>query len=195
MSNHIAEQEIKDLFRNNNQAVAEQLYRTYYYYCTSFILRSGGKEVDAQDVFQEALIVLYVKTQEKEFKLTASVKSLLYSICWRIWGNKLRKKGANQESLDHPKYSHIVDKLVIEADFLDNFLDRDKATYTQQISLKILRRMKEQCRKILFWRFVKRKSLDEIAEELGISRGQLKDRKSRCFKKFSSQIEPFIERF
>lgn len=195
MQNRPAEQNLKRLFLNNDQANAKRLYRTYYHYCTSFIIRSGGKEMDAQDVFQEALTVLYIKTQDSNFQLTASVQSLLYSICWKIWGNKLRKKGANQESLDNPKYSYILDKLSIEDNFIDKFLTKDKASHLQQKALQILRQMKGQCRKILFWRYVSRKTLDEIAEELEISRSQLKDRKSRCFKKFSSQMEPLIDEF
>ena len=49
------------------------------------ILAKGGTKDDAQDIFQEALIILYKKVNESEFKLTSKIGTYVYSVSRFLW--------------------------------------------------------------------------------------------------------------
>lgn len=57
-----------------------------------YILKNGGTNEDANDVFQDALVVLYKKLQLPDFKLTASINTYLHAVAQNIWMQELRRQ-------------------------------------------------------------------------------------------------------
>ena len=55
-----------------------------------YVQRNSGSLADAEDVFQETLLVLAEKVQQPDFRLTASLKTYLISIARNVWLNRLR---------------------------------------------------------------------------------------------------------
>ena len=56
------------------------------------ICSSGGSRQDAEEVFNDALLLLIEKVQEDNFQLTSKLSSFLYGINRFLWMNELRKK-------------------------------------------------------------------------------------------------------
>ena len=79
------------LKRNDNTA-----FRTVYKECLPMVVKhirlNNGNTEDAEDLFQEALIVLIRKLQEPGFELSSKLSSYLFSIVKKNWLYKLRGK-------------------------------------------------------------------------------------------------------
>src|SRR5579872_5820157 len=56
------------------------------------IRNNGGNRQDAEDIFQEALIILCRKVRETDFVLTAQLSTYLFRVCHLLWKDELRKK-------------------------------------------------------------------------------------------------------
>ena len=56
------------------------------------ICMSGGTKQEAEEIFNDALLLLIEKVQEQNFQLTSKLSSFLYGINRFLWMNELRKK-------------------------------------------------------------------------------------------------------
>lgn len=111
---------IKELQCNNRDAY-EILYLKYFPVITSYIKQNRGSDEDAQDVFQEAIIVLFEKVKHSDFVLTSSLSTYLFAISKNIWLKHLRNHKfvvINQ----FEETSHNTELLVseeVEVDFVE----------------------------------------------------------------------------
>lgn len=80
---------IKEL-QCNNKGAYEILYLKYFPVIASYIKQNRGSDEDAQDVFQEAVIVLLEKVKHSDFVLTSSLSTYLFAISKNIWLKHLR---------------------------------------------------------------------------------------------------------
>lgn len=69
-----------------------RLYRQGFPPVRRYIGRHGGTEQDAQDVFQDALILLYEQATGGTLTLTASASTYLSSISRNLWHQELRRR-------------------------------------------------------------------------------------------------------
>ena len=79
------------LLRNREQALT-QLYRRAFPLVRRLVLRQGGSVQNAQDVFQDALVVFYEQAVTGELVLTASASTYLLSIARHRWQHELRRR-------------------------------------------------------------------------------------------------------
>lgn len=79
------------LLRNREQALT-QLYRRAFPLVRRLVLRQGGSVQNAQDVFQNALVVFYEQAVTGELVLTASASTYLLSIARHRWQHELRRR-------------------------------------------------------------------------------------------------------
>ncbi|WP_433814005.1 RNA polymerase sigma factor [Flavobacterium johnsoniae] len=66
------------------------LYQFYFPSIALYVKQNQGNNEDAEDVFQEAIIVLFQKVNEPQFVLTSSLKTYLYAVSKNVWLKKLR---------------------------------------------------------------------------------------------------------
>ncbi|MEZ0541905.1 RNA polymerase sigma factor [Fibrella arboris] len=81
-----------DSLRLQDRAAYDVLYRLVMPSIVQYVQRNGGNVADAEDVFQETLMVLAEKVKDPDFRLTASLKTYLTSIAHHIWLNRLRAR-------------------------------------------------------------------------------------------------------
>jgi RNA polymerase sigma factor (sigma-70 family) len=79
------------LLADRTQALA-QLYRQGFPPVRRYVGRHGGSEQDAQDVFQDALIVLYEQATAGTLVLTAAASTYLLGISRNLWYHELRRR-------------------------------------------------------------------------------------------------------
>jgi len=89
-TNFSAHQEILDDLKGSNQKAFAVLYKLYYPTIKLFVLRNSGQEADAEDLFQDAMIILVEKLRKQEFYLTASLKNYVVAIVKHLWFKKMR---------------------------------------------------------------------------------------------------------
>ncbi len=86
----IPDKELLLRLKAGDQEAFKFLYGSYFPYVTFFVLKNKGSQHDAEDVFQETMLVLLKKVDDPEFALHASLKTYLYAIAKNIWLKKIR---------------------------------------------------------------------------------------------------------
>lgn len=148
----------------------EAIYRDYFPRISTFIRQNSGSDSAAQDVFQDALVVLYKKVKSPDFKLTSSLYTFLYAICRNLWLKKLRKSGNEGVTLEG------------DVEYIDENVEEEELTREAQYQLyrKKFRELGEGCRKLLQLSMAG-KRMREIVAQLGMSSEQYaRKRKFQC---------------
>jgi len=67
--------------RTDNNFTFGKLYKDNFYKISKFVQNNNGNEADAEDLFQDAMMVLVEKLRQDQFQLTASIDAYVYAIC------------------------------------------------------------------------------------------------------------------
>jgi DNA-directed RNA polymerase specialized sigma24 family protein len=73
----IPDNTLLDKLKAEDSSSFELLYKFYFPSVASYIKRNLGNNEDAEDIFQEAIIVLLHKVRQPDFVLTSSLKNYL----------------------------------------------------------------------------------------------------------------------
>lgn len=165
------DQEIIMLFRENElKRGIKAVYSSFPSIRKMVITNSGTKE-DAEDLFQEVLLVLIEKTKEENFELKSSLNTFLYAVARNLWLKALRKRG-NKASLELDENLAGVE--------LDLGIDEEKQTWAETA----LEQLGEKCRQLLLLFYYHRLSFESIAKKLDFKNDKVaKNQKYRCLEK------------
>jgi len=164
-------EEIIDGIRKRDNAIILYIYKTFYPLVRELVVRNHGKADDAKDVFQEAMVVIFRKTNEEEFKLQSSFTNYLYTVSRFIWLKILKRKRVFNE-----KIRDFIRPIDMESeDILDIEASLERKVYQHYFS-----RLGKDCREILTM-FYNEMSFREIALKLGKSSEEyIRKRKHAC---------------
>lgn len=159
--------EIIECLRNRQSYVVHWLSDRYMPMIRLMVYQKGGTTEDARDIFQDGLIIMLEKLDDKKFNLTCKFKTFLYCVCEHLWKTILEKRqsAANylnrrSEPESEKDFTDMIDYQMYEQIIQDVFKTLDP------ISKKIL---------TLYWQ---EKSLQEIADQFGYTYGYV--RKKKC---------------
>lgn len=156
--------------RSADREGIKAIYKEFLPRIRSFITRNGGSEADAEDVFQDALLLLFDKARKKDFVLSSAFYTFLYGICRNLWGSRLQKKSRTEVTLqDDFKYTK-------QEDIVFDMEEAEK----EGIFWDSFYQLKPDCQTILQL-FFNKKSMEEIATTLSLSSAAYaKKRKFLC---------------
>ena len=133
-----------------------------------YIGANSGTTDDAEDIFQDALVILCKKVQAPGFVLTAPIKTYLMAIVKNCWLQQLRqrKKLPGGQALD---------------DIADTTTNDEPVFITAQNAFALLG---EKCRQLLILFYFKQYSFKIIAAKLAFGDEKTaKNQKYRCLQK------------
>lgn len=143
-----------------------------------WVCKNNGSESDARDIFQEALIALFIKLDKGDFELTCTLKSFLRIVCRNLWLTRLRDSKANKTSpLDGIEHT-------IEDDMTDIITETDR----QRLFINHFNQLGADCRQLLRL-FFDKISFAEIAVQLNTSVGYIKKKKFKCKERLVTAIQ------
>ena len=173
-------QEILDGIRSKKNHILQEVYKENYPVIENYILRNSGSNVDAEDIFQEAIVIIYRRVTKGDISLDCSFNTYLFSICKVLWHEELRrKKRQNQKPLADEINGHLDESLL---SIIDDF---NKPKLIQKHLLNI----SKKCRKLLML-FYSNVSIKEISKKLGFtSTNYVKKRKANCKKILTELIK------
>ena len=179
---HQKEDEYIKAIKTGDSKGLRQIYELFLPRIRKLITSNGGKEADAQDVFQSAILTIYEKTQSGDFKLTSKFYTLLYGICRNLWGNRLQKKSFKEVTLlEDVKYTSEEN---IEFDI--------EKTEEQELFWTSFQKLGKDCQKLLRLFFDKEK-MEKIAKMMGYgSVSYAKKRKFQCKEKLVELVKKDI---
>ena len=85
--------------QSRDESALDLLYKENYRALTRMIMKKGGSEEEAADIFQDALVVFWQKANEKDFVLTAKISTFLYSVCLNLWRKEIDRKSKNTKRI------------------------------------------------------------------------------------------------
>jgi RNA polymerase sigma factor (sigma-70 family) len=135
------------------------LYREYFPLAKSIVEKNSGTYEDAEDVFQDGIIVLYQKILSGPLNLNCSLKTFFFSICRNIWMQRLDRKWRLLYQDD------LVSESIEDYDAIPIEINEEKLEKTRLYQLHFLS-LPADCQKILKM-FLSSTSLKEISECMG----------------------------
>ncbi len=162
------QKEIIEKIRGNKlHKVYGQLQKTYPS-IKKWILSNNGTKQDAEDVFQETLIVFCINCRKPDFQLSYSISTYLTAIAKNIWFSILRKR----------------DKVVAIPEESDTTTDFEMIEERYNLAQQAFNLLGEKCKLLLEKFYVLKLSFEEIKHELGFSTVEIaKNQKYRCLQK------------
>jgi len=99
MKSYSDEQILKGIMRHDN-LILQHIYKQFYYKINYFVKKNSGNEEDANDIFQEAIIIIYRKIKENDLVFqTSSFEGYLFSVCRFLWLKQLHKRKLEKEKI------------------------------------------------------------------------------------------------
>jgi RNA polymerase sigma factor (sigma-70 family) len=132
-----------------------QLYRQAFPMVRRLVQRQGGSDQDAQDVFQDALVVFYEQAVDGALVLTAAASTYLVGIARHHWQHELRRRAR----LPHETLPDDSDSLVAE--------EPAAAPEPAFAVLDYVERLGAKCRNMLLSFYYFQQPLTQIAEANG----------------------------
>ncbi len=171
--------QIVELIRDNKPDKAFSSLYNYFPVIKKMVLANGGKPEDAEDIYQEALIIFYKKVKEPDFKLTSSINTYVYSICRFMWKDQLKKQ-------QKQSFTELEKDLVAEAEFIPAIESENQFLLAE----KVISELGERCKEILIRFYFHSKSLREIASKMGYnSENTAKNQKYKCLEAAKSKLK------
>jgi RNA polymerase sigma factor (sigma-70 family) len=163
--------EIFDGLIHNDQKIISCFYKSQYPLILSWIKRNSGCADDADDICQEAFLIIIRKLRAESLSLECSFSTFHFSICKNLWLQELRRRSRVQ-----------LNDLQICTFLEDSESNYELEERKRKIYLKHFFLLEEKCRQLLLL-YCRKKSLEEIKNLLGFVNTQaVADKKKNCRK-------------
>jgi DNA-directed RNA polymerase specialized sigma24 family protein len=147
------------------------LYKNHFVMVSRFVIKNSGTALDAEDVFQDTMLVLVEKLRQDDFVLTASIKTYIMAISKHLWFKKLRSASRELEFTDVHN-----SKLLQEIEFS---IEQEK-TYWDKLQF-YMTKITDHCSRLMHDMFFKNKPIEQIQIEHGYtSRHNAQNQKHKC---------------
>jgi len=177
----MTDQEIIQCLRENQYSPAMKGLYTYLPMVKKYIQKNNGSKQEAEDVFQEALIIFCNKLMQPHFELRCSINTYLYSVCKLLWLDELKKKNKQIKN----DFLPLEDKYLL-AEF-NEAIEEDKPI---KIAQEAIMKLGEKCKTLLQLFYFKKWTMAKIAVELGFKTEKVaKNQKYRCIEKAKENLK------
>lgn len=159
---------------------AEKLY-VYFPVIKKLVLNNSGTRQDAEDIYQEALIVLMRRSRQPDFVLTCSLNTYLYSVCRFLWSDQLKARKRKVET-DLMKHEDLLKEEELEA-----FVPEEGSV---KLAERAVSQLGDKCRQLLKLFYFDKLSFKQIAARLKFATEQVaKNQKYRCIEKAKENLK------
>ena len=171
------DQQWLERLQSGDQEVLVLLYKNNHTMIRSYVLKNQGRNEDAEDLLQDALIVLWQKVQQGNFVLSSKLSTYIMAVCKNLWLKRLGK----QKRLEGE--DKILPHLHITA---DNFSENSDFKHLQ----KAMDEIGETCKKLLMMFYFDGNDMEQIARKMQFANADTaKAKKYQCFKKLETLIK------
>lgn len=158
----------------NDPATLRGLYSDHFPAVRHFVIQNSGTLADAQDVFQESLLVLWLTVKEGRFKTTPDREAggFLFRVSKNKWLDTVRSAAHRHMKVVPDERIH-ADALEVDDD-IDQRILRLRGVYDK---------LDDKCRAVLDQFYFERKDLATIARNMGVEEESIRTIKYRCMMK------------
>ena len=163
-----------DRIRKGDQEALAELYRANKRPIRALVTRNSGSTDDADDMLQEALVILWERVRTGRFEYTAQLGTFIYGTAKNIW---LRQLARSRREISGTEEG--VDAASDDPGPLELMVEVQEAAIVKHA----LEQLGEPCRELLLLFYWEEYSMDEIASHLGFANADTaKSKKYQCKK-------------
>jgi RNA polymerase sigma factor (sigma-70 family) len=186
---HLTDPELVQLIQQNKDYLGE-VYKRCKSYCIQFMRKktNGSKsDYELDDVFHDAILVLYEKIVTGKFELTSSLQTYLNSVCYYQLLNKNEKDKKNSsydDNFNEDDDSPMSYNISI-TDTLDDIENPKESKFTAiEKALEIMKSAGGHCYELLTLFWYHKKSMTDLTAIFGYTNEvNTRNQKSRCQKR------------
>jgi RNA polymerase sigma factor (sigma-70 family) len=157
--------------QENDRTVLGDVYAKFRKMVISHIKNHGGSNEEAEDIYQESIIVFWQNVSSGKFELTAKISTYLVAVAKNKWMVELRKRKFNITE-DPPENTQNDDPLILD-EMIENEDSEKIRTALDQIQ--------PVCKKLLILFYFEERSMKEIAQILQFANPNVaKSKKYQC---------------
>jgi RNA polymerase sigma factor (sigma-70 family) len=170
---------IIDSIRREDKNVLLELYTSYFPQVRHYIMSNSGNIFDAEDIFQDALVLIYIKIRKNTLFLSSTFGTYLNGIVHFLWLKELeRKRRYFGTSLN------TAENLAGDEDFLQDYIKMEK----RKLIIDHFNELNEECKKILDL-YIKETPIDCITALMGYRSDQYtRNRRTSCKERLIKSI-------
>ncbi|QMU30543.1 RNA polymerase sigma factor [Adhaeribacter radiodurans] len=165
----------------NDRILLEEIYRKFAGKIKGMVLKNNGTETDAADIFQEALVSIYRKARDQNFELLCPFEAFLYLICKNLWLKELSKRKLLPVQFDEDGM-----------DLGDDSVKLAEECMVQEQRMQLLHEkvaeLGDSCQQLLRLSW-EGKSMEEVAQILGMTYGYARKKKAGCMEKLITLVK------
>ena len=171
----MTDQEIIQLIQDEKQEGLLALYDDAYSLIRTLVIRNSGSSEDAEDLFQEVLVVLVKQIRKGSFELKGKLTTYIYAVASKLWLYTLRqRKGKDVVSLDNGNTPEL------EGWTEDDLAEKTAYEEKHTLIAEKIKQLNEECQKIIQWFYYQKIPLLEIGKKLKYTEGSIRVKKNRC---------------
>lgn len=161
--------------------IFNELYEYEFNKIVRLIIRNSGSVELAQDVFQDAIVILLERIYAKRLDLSCSVKTYLYSICKYLWLDQLRQNKREKQMIKF--YEEEIDSEDILIHLYNSPDIFDKV-------VSAINKLGDPCKQLLECFYYKNMNWDDIANSLGYTNAaSARNQKFKCLQRIRSTFD------
>jgi RNA polymerase sigma factor (sigma-70 family) len=175
------DQKIIELIRTDNTDKALSALYKHFPMIRKMIRSNGGNAEDAEDIFQDALIILCRKIKDTRFELTALLSTYLFSVCRYLWKDELKKRK------HYTLQGFAIGLNASEENELDKIVEEETRS---KLAEKVLNELGDRCRELLLLFYNAGLKLKDIATRMGYSsESSAKNQKYKCLEGAKNRLK------
>lgn len=161
-----------DLLRCNSPGVLRTLYTQHFPTVRAHVLKNNGTLSDAEDLFQEAMAVLWLRVKDGTLRPGSDAGAFLFRVARNKWLDHLRSAGHRHMRV--VPVEHMPEEAAEETSATEERIQRLTEVYAH---------MDERCRDVLGRFYFERQDLATIAAAMGVEEESIRTIKYRCMMK------------
>jgi RNA polymerase sigma factor (sigma-70 family) len=151
---------IESIRNGSNDQALSYLYDKPLRKIRKYILSNNGSREDANDIFQDAVVILFNQIINNKYKSDLDIDGFLFSVSRNLWIDKVRreKRMLNKDFTIETNHTDFNDQL------------KDLIVKEKSAALRtVFEKLDEKCRKILHYTIYEKLSMKEISVKMGYS--------------------------
>ena len=182
--NYFSDRQFIQRIQENDKTVLGEIYIKYEKQVSNYIKTHGGDDFDAEDMLQEAIIVLWQNVNNSKFNLSSKLGTYIVAVAKNKWRVQIRKRN----KLSNAEISeNIIDA---EDSPLEFILSEENKTIIQS-AFDLIQPI---CKQLLILYYFEERSIEEITKILKFSNTNVtKSKKYQCKKSLESVLQEQLQ--
>ncbi len=171
----LKDREIVEGILLKDKKALQYVYDSCFPLVLKMVVKNSGNKDEADDLFQDAVVVLFENVNTGNFELKSSVSTYIYSVSWRLWLKRLKQKGKQMKVM--PETSDFPD---VEKEIL---VYEEEERRFEKLG-KSIDQLGEPCKSLLQDFYINGLNMQELADKFSYTNPEnAKNQKYKCLQR------------